>query len=62
MPTLAEIETRALDLLQQHRLLAAPVNVVLLAQALAVSDVYLSTFDEPGLAGMIQRKNGVGTI
>ena len=62
MLTLAEIETRALSLLRRHHLLSAPVNVVAFAEALGVANVYLATFDESGLAGMIQRKQGVGAI
>ena len=62
MSALTDIETQALTLLRKSRLFTAPVDVVTLARALAIENVYLSTFDEDGIAGMIQRRNGIGTI
>jgi len=59
---LTDIETQALALLRTNRLLTAPVDVVSFARALSIDNVYLATFDEDGIAGMIQRQNGIGTI
>jgi predicted transcriptional regulator len=49
-----EIERMALELLERHDALRAPVDVYALASRLGI-DVYRATFQRPGLAGAVEK-------
>ena len=57
-----QVEAKALDILQRHYGLTAPVDVVHIASKLGIRVLTTSFRTENNYAGMIQRKGASGTI